>query len=336
MLTIAVISTKHGSRWSSIAIAVGALIATALAWMQYRLIGSRTPAHLFESASVNYLTGDVNLGVTVWFWERFVSMVGDFGTIARDPAEFGTWKGAAFLAILIAGWFLAVVRFLFNKEWSLLCLFIGPIVIPMVLSVVFPWPFGPERVNLYAASLLTLTILLGWDWALANVGVQTARVVFALGVVALQMPVDLSTYGQKYGRFGSAQEELVPAVNRIIEIENARAMQGSPGCLVFNRMSSYAVRYYSTFHATMSPKLRTFLSLHPHEFAPARRGVEMRAAVRRAMDNCSMVWVVLSHYNDEELSAAREMANASWVVYAHEEQFVGVTIIALVGDSDRG
>jgi hypothetical protein len=206
------------------------------------------------------------------------------------------WKGGVFLALCVTGWVLAVVRFATRSEWALLCVLVGPLTVPLFLSLWFPWPFGPERVNLYLVSPIALTILLGWEFALTNRRTTPLRVAFALVFVGLQMPSDLSAYGEKYGRFGNAQEELVPALQAVVDIEGSQSALPSAGCIVFSNMSSYAVRSYSTFHVRTAPRLKAFLAERPHAFVPSREPEQVQASIRRALTSCPRVWIVLSHY----------------------------------------
>jgi hypothetical protein len=201
--------------------------------------------------------------------------------------------------------------------------------VPLFLSLWFPWPFGPERVNLYLVSPIALTILLGWEFALTNRRTTPLRVAFALVFVGLQMPSDLSAYCEKYGRFGNAQEELVPALQAVVDIEGSQSALPSAGCIVFSNMSSYAVRYYSTFHVRTAPRLKAFLAERPHAFVPSREPEQVQASIRRALTSCPRVWIVLSHYNDEEIEAARRLSREPEVDILYEHDFIGATVLGV-------
>lgn len=263
---LAVIGTavRRGRRGTAIAAVACLVLALAIALVQYRWIGSRTPPAPFMEGSSSYFTGRVDRAVAVWWAERFKALLVDFATVAREPVDGTAWRGATFLALCLLGWCLALARFVVRAEWSLFCVLVGPILTPMLLAPWFPWPFGPERVNLYAVTLVTLPILLGWELVLTCERARPARVLLALALVALQLPLDLHAYDEKYARFGSAQEELVPALQSVMEIESSSPGDPSTAaCVVFNHMSSYAVRYYSTYHAELAPKLAAFRAERP-------------------------------------------------------------------------
>jgi len=300
-----------------------AVVALVVAAAQYGWVGSRTPPALFAGSPS--WPHPSRAGVPAWSLERLLALLGDFVPLPVEPADPATLRGALLLALTAAGFVLALQRFVRRGEWWLLALVAGPLAVTWLAALVLPWPFGPERLNLFLVPLVVLAVVLGWEAAVGG-RAPLVRAAFVAAALALQVPSDTIAYTGKPARFGNAREEIVPALRTIMALEADAPPSQERACLVFSRMSAYALRYYSRFHHERRA-VRAFLDRHPHEIVPARTGAALGRAVRAALARCERTWVVLSHHADEELAAARDAVADPRTRF--ERDFVGTVVIGV-------
>jgi hypothetical protein len=312
----------------ALAFALCTAAALAIAVVQFRWVGRRTPPALFVGAPT-YFNHARDGFVVGWWLRQGVDLLAAFVPIDHDVATSAPARGHVLLVLTLVGWLLGALRFAARREVPAALVLIGPIVAAMVLSALFPWPFGPERQNLYMVPLLTTTVLLGWEFALGGARAGPARLALVAAFAAVQMPTRVDAWTAKDTRFGSAQEEIVPALEAVARFARELDLQG-PGesCLVFNQMSAYAVRYYAPGQQRLAPRVSALLVSHPHEFAPARSADAMQLVVERALASCDVVWVVLAHYGVGELDGVHVALGERDVATLDEQEFPGATLFA--------
>lgn len=319
---------EGGQAHRRVLFALAIALALAVAIVQYVLVGARTPADLFASTSAGYLQGVPISELPRWYARQLALLVLDFGAVGLEPPDVRTSRGAALAVVYLGGWVLAVRAFVVQRDLPALLLLVAPVFAPAVLALVFTWPFGPERLNLYLVPLVTLTVFLGWDRVLARRRSRWPALVVVAAAVVLQIPTDTAAFTSKYARFGNAQEEFRPAIERIISLEPADAAErrADSSCILFSSMSSYALNYYRFFHSTHRGVVRRLLWHHPNEVLRARDPASVESAVAHALYACPRLWIVLAHYNEDEAMATRQALTRSGVTMLWEEEFIGALL----------
>jgi len=306
-------------------------IATALvvAIVQYALVGSNTPPGEFTATSTSYLR-DVSIAeLPGWYARQLARLILDFGSVGVEPPNVRTSSGAALAFVFVGGWLLAVRSFVVRRELPALLLLVAPVLAPGALALVFPWPFGPERMNLYMVPLVTLTVFLGWDRFLAQRSSRWPVLAVVAATIVLQIPTDTVAFTAKHARFGNAQEELRPALERIAVLEPSD-LAGRPAdaaCIVFSSMSTYALNYYRFFSAAHRDGVRRLLARHPTEVLRTRDSASVSRGLEHALYACPRLWIVLAHYNDDEAATMRDVLARSGATLGWDEDLAGAKLI---------
>ena len=157
--------------WFQLCVALACIAAV----VQYALMGAQTPPELFTSSSASYVQGVRVSEIPTWGLERLGALILDFGPIGLEPPDLHTLSGALVGAIYLGGWVLGASVMAVRRQARLFLVLVGPVLVPAALALVFPWPFGPERLNLYMIPLVTLTVFFGWDELLARPSLSWAR-----------------------------------------------------------------------------------------------------------------------------------------------------------------
>lgn len=303
--------------------------AMLIAIVQYALIGSQTPADQFTGTSEGYLQDVPIVELPRRSSHQLSRLILDFASVGLDPPDPRTATGVALAVVFLGGWLLAIGSFVARRERAELLLLVAPVIVPAVLALVFTWPFGPERMNLYMVPLVTLTVFLGWDRLYAKRRSRWLVAAVVVAAIVLQIPADTSAFTRKHPRFGNAQEEMRPALERIvlIEADHATSRHADPACIVFSSMSVYALNYYRFFSTAHREGVRGLLSRHPSEVLGGRESANVTDGIEHALHACRRLWIVLSHYNDGEVSATRDALSRSGAMVVWEENLLGVVLV---------
>jgi hypothetical protein len=319
-------SDRGARRWMLAGVGLSCIVAV----VQYVLVGSNTPPELFTTASPSYFRYEGAVAAILWTFERWARMVVDFGPIGLEPPNLATPAGFGTAAVYLGGSALCLRSIVRRRDLQLFLLLVAPLMGTAALALVFPWPFGPERVNLFLIPLVTLMAFLGWDTLSelplpAGACLRLAVIVTSIGC---QQPSDARQFTAKYARFGNAQEELRDALAMIATGEEIAAEAGRRGCVLFSTMSRYALNYHRSFDVTHRDDVRRLLWSRPHEILRDRDADSVEAGVRHALYACPRLWIVLSHYNEIELRAVRDAIEAAGA-WSNEEELVGVQLFVV-------
>ncbi|MBY0279004.1 hypothetical protein K2Z84_27040 [Candidatus Binatia bacterium] len=319
--------------WASAAVSC-VLVTTCgcvLAVLQFVWIGSNTPPALFGSWSASFYdvaSGLHPLEVAIWVVGRVALLLRAFVPMARDPAWDGSPSAQAFERLCIAGVVAALVRLVARREWALMALLVGPLLPPLALGLVARWPFGPERVNLFATTLLLLLVLLGWEALVERVDRRWVVPAFAALFVLLQLPLDASGLRHKDTRYGVAQEDVTLALDEIAAREPDFVPAAGPRpALVCNGMSGYAMRYYLAYDQSQGPRIQALLFGRRVDWVPRPPQGDLGGLIRQRLREFPLVWVLLSHYGEDDLAAARASLSDVDVEVVVEREFSGVMLL---------
>ncbi len=320
---------KRGAARRAAWFALSIALALVVAIVQYALVGSNTPPEEFTATSASYLRDVPIAELPRWYARQLATLILDFGSAGVEPPDVRTGSGATLAVVFLGGWLLAVGSFLARRELSSLLLLVAPVLAPGALALVFAWPFGPERMNLSMVPLVTLTVFLGWDRLLAQRSSRWPVLAVVAATIVLQIPTDTAAFTAKHARFGNAQEEIRPALERIAASEppDPAGRASDVACIVFSSMSTYALNYYRFFSAAHRDGVRRLLARHPSEVLRTRDPASVLQGLEHALHACPRLWIVLAHYNDDEAATTRDVLSRSGATVTWDEDLPGAKLI---------
>lgn len=323
MLTTLPTSPSTSLKWSVLAATLA-----GMGWyvgLYFLVLRHLDTSHVTTFEENLYPGGGIWQGIT-WVSHHLWTMLATF-VPGRNFLGYDSMVTAVTTVLSGAGLLFFGVRVVLKREWSWLPLLLLPILLSAVVSILFQWPFGVARTNIYAISLLIFLTLIGIEYFLGAFNNKPLHYAIVSLLCLMMFPYHPNFYDYKQDYYWTPSEEFVPAVTALINSYNstnppppAAGIQPKP-LLVLNYSAESQFTYYTKHHSTLAARYRSFFSAFDIKFIQSRDGNEVGKFIAQELTRNESVYFLFSHFQPQEIRSLLAIVNSQYVTKIFEHNF---------------
>lgn len=223
-----------------------------------------------------------------------------------------------------------LIKSILSKEWKLLAVIFLTLLLSFAVSVLFAWPFGVARTNIYYISYIAFIVIYGIDYLLSNIENKYLHHIIILILLIFMFPYDTSFYNYKHEIYWTPAEEFSKCTDcliKYIDETNYNNDHTDKPLIIFNAAADSQFKYYTEHHSLLSQRYKSFFSKFDVKFLKSRDQNVINKSIADYLTKNDSVFFMFSHYQPQEIQSLLSMIYSPYVRINMEQHFPQASLV---------